>query len=653
MAQPPPLAAVERHDVSVVSKSGVASISLASLSRALSNIDGACYSFAVDGDGSLRLEWQAGSVAGTSTLPISEFLGDRLPAPEALLVRRHLDCLVSGNESGIELEWPIGSRKSLPVRDRAIPEFDSSGRIKRVVGSLQALPFDLSSCADGRVNWDRFIVESVEQGISCWDSDERLVLANQRFRALFGDTSLALEPGLSLSDFITAVASSAFYAIEGEQGDRSLQLGDTIRSRRRCELQVSDGRLLQLQSSSVATGTLVTVQDVTTVRSAEGALRSAKMIAEQADQKKSRFLRAANHDLRQPLATLKILIYSSLDPTSEEHRRELLHSMDVSASIMEDILGSLLQIGQLDAGKIVPRVNHFQLSQLFERSRIEFAPQAEIMGLTFKVIANHATVMSDRALLERIVSNLVANALRFTQKGKVLLGARRRGNFVDIEVHDTGCGIPEEQLELIFEEFHQVGDSKDRSKGLGLGLNIVHRLAEILQHKVSVRSQVARGSVFSVSVPVGNVWQSEIGEPEISERIGGEFRGMGILLVDDDEMLRTTMQQLLERWGANVVTTAEADKAAELLARGDWHPDIILADYRLPRGRNGTEVIKEIRALTKSEIPGIILTADTDPVIIARIRNSGLPVLIKPISPPRLRSLMHHLLFEEGGKLSY
>lgn len=650
MVESPPLEASSRQGGLPGAHADIGLPSLAGLSRALGHIDGVCYSWTVDLHGALHLEWQVGSIAGTSALPIAELLRNQLPGPEATLVRRHLDCLLSGNASDIVVEWPVETPRSLPVRDRAFPEFDSRGRIVRIVGSLQALPFAPPNGVDGRTTWDRLVFEGIEQGLCCWDSGERLVLANQRFRDFFSSAPVILDVGLSLPAFIAAVTSSDFYTVVDLKGEPGIALGATIHAMRRCELQIADGRLLQLQSVSVSTGTLLTVQDITAVRSAERALLNAKQIAEQADLKKSRFLRAANHDLRQPLATLKILIYSCLDPVSEEHRQELLHSMDVSTSIMEDILGSLLQVGQLDAGRIVPRVSHFQLSQSLERIRIEFAPQAQAMGLKFQVMPNHITVMTDRALLERIVSNFVANALRFTDSGRVLVGARRRGGFVDIEVHDTGRGIPSEQLELIFEEFHQVSNSRDRSKGLGLGLNIVHRLADILQHNVSVRSRLGQGSVFSISVPVGNVWQSEIGEPEISERIGGEFRGMCILLVDDDEMLRTTMQQMLERWGAHVVTTSDADKVAASLTNGDWQPDIILADYRLPGGRVGTEVIAAVRSISESEIPGIILTADTDPAIIGHIHSCRLPVLIKPINPSRLRSLMHHLLFEGGDE---
>lgn len=623
-----------------------------SIRKAPSAANGVSYAFVVGEGKMLSLEWTSGTIGGSSSSPISELLQGRLPPAERTLVSRHLERALAGNESHIDMLWPLGSRSALHIRDLVTPEFDGGGRIVRVSGVLTPLSSVLSEASDDTQIWYRFIVESIDIGLSCWDSNDLLVLTNQRFRDLFIDLPIVLEPGLSLHEFISAIVISGFCAGDGRKDELSYELTDAIQSRRKQELHLSDGRLFQISPANVATGSLLAVNDLTVARSAEHALRTARAMAEKADLKKSRFLRAANHDLRQPLATLKILIYSSIDPKSEEHRQDLLHSMDVSVSIMEDILGSLLQIGQLDGGKVVPRETHFQLSQIFERMRIEFAPQAQAKDLRLRLIPSHVTIVSDRTLLERIISNYLANALRFTHAGTILIGARRRGAFVEIEVHDTGCGIPEEQLDLIFEEFYQVSDSRIRGKGLGLGLNIVHRLAEILQHPVRARSRLGRGSVFSVIVPVGNVWQSEISEQEVSERIGGEFRGMNVLVVDDDELLRSTMQQLLERWGASVRTIADGINAADWLSSDDWRPDIVIADYCLPHGQVGIDVIDAIRSKIDQEMPGVIVTADTDPLVIARIRDRNLPVLIKPINPPKLRSLMHHLLFEGGDGYS-
>ena len=211
---------------------------------------------------------------------------------------------------------------------------------------------------------------------------------------------------------------------------------------RTSEQSLADGRTLEIvQTPSPNGGMVLTVHDISGLKRSEDALRQAKTIAEGTDQAKSRFLRAANHDLRQPLATLKILIYNCFTSTEESQRTDLLHTMDIAVSIMEDLLSALLQIGQLDASQIVPRVTTFQLTSLFQRLDIQFSHQAAEKGLSLRFCGAVAAVRSDKALLERVLSNLVSNALRYTDVGGVLVGCRRRGTALRIEIWDTGRGI--------------------------------------------------------------------------------------------------------------------------------------------------------------------------------------------------------------------
>ena len=411
---------------------------------------------------------------------------------------------------------------------------------------------------------------------------------------------------------------------------------------------LADGRWIEVTTTRFAEGTIARTLDVTSQKGGERALRQAKEIAETANLKKSRFLRAANHDLRQPLATLKILIYSSFEMQNEVKRREVLHSMDITVGIMDEILGSLLQIGQLDAGRIAAKVSHFQIKQIIDRLCTEFRPQAEAKGLKLRTVESYETVLSDRALLERILSNFIANAIRFTETGTILIGPRRRGSALELQVWDTGCGIAADQLELIFEEFHQVdGQESARQRGLGLGLNIALRLTQLLGHSINVRSKIDKGSVFSVMVPFGDIWQSDLGEPEISERIGGEFLNIKMLVIEDNEPLRNTVCSMLEKWGVNVTEASDAERAVSVFTEKEYDFDLALVDYRLPSGRAGTEVLEELRRKSGRTLPGIVTTADNDPELIARLRAEGLPVLIKPINPVRLRSVMHYLLYEQ------
>ncbi|WP_119273809.1 ATP-binding response regulator [Taklimakanibacter deserti] len=489
-------------------------------------------------------------------------------------------------------------------------------------------------------------LDAVASGIAVWDAAQKLRYCNRHFRESFHHAIAEIAQGLSYPYYLELVARSNELVLADPAGwiaEQESRFGSDGLE----EQPLADGRIYQIQRRATEDGGMVTtVYDISLLKRGEKALVRAKELAETADQTKSRFLRAANHDLRQPLATLKILIYNCMSEPDEEHRNDLFHAMDIAVSIMEDLLGALLQIGQLDAGKIVPRVTTFQLAQIFQRLDIQFRHQAQEKGLKLRIVDSRSSITSDKALLERILSNLVANAVRYTDVGRILIGCRHSGGKLRIEVRDTGRGIGPQYLERIFDEFYQVADGKrDKKRGLGLGLNIVKRIAGLLDHPISVRSTQGKGSLFAIEVPAGNVWHSDIGEPEISESIGGEFAGVSVLLIEDDEALRIATTELLERWGIVVHAIQEEAQARELFERSAFDPKLIIADYSL-REQHGTEVVRSICALLGREIPSIIVTADTDPLLIQRLKGEGFPVLIKPVNPPRLRVLMHNLLYE-------
>lgn len=249
---------------------------------------------------------------------------------------------------------------------------------------------------------------------------------------------------------------------------------------------------------------------------------------------------------------------------------------------MEDLLGSLLNVGQLDAGKIEPTIATFQISSILARLGVQYAHQAREKGLDLRIVPSKLAVVSDRVLLERILSNLVGNAIRYTEVGRVLVGCRRHGRNLRIIVADTGMGIAPEYHEAIFEEFYRVNDSQaHQSHSLGLGLNIARRLSDILGHPLGLASAPGTGSAFFIDVPIGNVWHSGTGEPEISERIGGEFAGLCCLVIEDDKVLRNALIALLERWGMIVVTIENFDNVTKAVSELPNQPDIILTDYRL------------------------------------------------------------------------
>ncbi|WP_307437068.1 ATP-binding protein [Labrys monachus] len=479
-------------------------------------------------------------------------------------------------------------------------------------------------------------------GILIWSSDRRLLYANDRFRR---SCDLPVEIGMRFEAFIATMAHSGECVLPTEADMWERGQSAAFGSESSEDYLFATGVVLNVTQAPTASGGMtMSFADVTAVKSNERALQFAKETAEATDEAKSRFLRAANHDLRQPLASLKILIYNCIREEDPEHRSDMLHAMGIATSIMEDLLGALLQIGQLDAGRVQPRITSFQLSQLFERLDVQFRHQAREKGLRLVFVPPRATISTDRALLERILSNFVANAVRFTGIGGIVVGCRREANGLRIEVADTGRGIRPEDRERVFDEFFRAEEQRAQKSGLGLGLNIVKRLADLLELPVRLRSEVGRGSIFSVTVPLGNIWHSEANEVEISETVAGEFVGTPVILVEDDDILRQTMTQLLQRWGIDVHAAADEAEAMRLIESG-VSPRLIVADYNL-KTRMGIDVVDRLRKAIGAEIPAMIVTADAEPRVIESIRNAGLPVLVKPVSPPRLRVLMHNLLFE-------
>ncbi|KWT65495.1 Signal transduction histidine kinase [Hyphomicrobium sulfonivorans] len=488
-------------------------------------------------------------------------------------------------------------------------------------------------------------LDATDDGIFVWSAERVLVFINEGFRR---NWDLPVRAGMNYEEYASHIAHSQEWMIPGGPDERLQNTLNNFGVATDADYECASGHIVHVrQRPSAQGGMVVTFTDVTAIKRNERELREAKEAAEAMDEAKSRFLRAANHDLRQPLASLKILIYSCVREQDDEKRAEMLHAMGVATSIMEDLLGALLQIGQLDAGRVQPRITSFQLSELFERLRIQFNHQASEKGLRLRFVAPSKTVATDRALLERILSNFVGNAIRFTELGGVLIGCRKEGHGLRIDVIDTGRGIRQEDFGRIFEEFYRVTDNNQiQKKGLGLGLNIAKRLADLLELPIGLRSEVGSGSTFSVWVPLGNIWHSNISaEVDISETVAGEFAGIPMLLIEDDDFLRESMTQLLRRWGIDVHAAANEDEALELVADSEVVPRMIIADYNL-EVRTGPDVIAAIRAATGEETPAIIVTADAEPRVIAGIREAGIPVLIKPVSPPRLRVMMHNLLFE-------
>jgi signal transduction histidine kinase/ActR/RegA family two-component response regulator len=360
-----------------------------------------------------------------------------------------------------------------------------------------------------------------------------------------------------------------------------------------------------------------------------------------ANQAKSRFLAAASHDLRQPMHALGLFIAQLRGRIVDPDTLALVGKVEAAVTALQELLDSLLDISRLDAGIVKPTVADFRLQPLLGRLESAFAPQAERKGLRLRAVPTNLAVRSDPVLLERVLLNLLSNAVRYTERGGIVIGCRRRGSQVRIEVWDSGIGVAPEHAEAIFQEFYQLGNpERDRRKGLGLGLAIAARLSRLLGSRIDLHSRPGRGSVFAIEIPHGVADTADIpATPLVPTEI---LRDAQVLIVDDDALVRDAMASLLAQWGCRVASAANGDEAVGHLR--DRLPDAVLCDYRLPNGETGVEVIARLRAAAGQELRAALVTGDTASERLREARQAGYPLLHKPLQPAKLRALLEQLL---------
>ena len=379
------------------------------------------------------------------------------------------------------------------------------------------------------------------------------------------------------------------------------------------------------------------------IDAATSALREKKEEAETATRAKSQFLAAASHDLRQPTHALGMFVARLGQLPHDTQTGQLVASLDASVRAMQDLLDGLLDISRLDAGAVQVNLHAAPLAAIFEQTRLALLDAASEKGLRLRVRPTSVWVRSDPVLLQRILLNLVANAVRYTQQGSVLLACRASadGQHARIEVWDSGIGISPEHQRQVFREFYQVGNAeRDRARGLGLGLNIVERTAHLLGHPFTLRSSLGQGTRFTLQVPLARAGAEAPGPVQAAPVT--RLNGLAVMVIEDDALAAEGLAGLLQSWGCTVKAAGGQQQALALLLHAGV-PDVIVSDYRLRGDENGIATIAALRSAAGYSIAACLMSGDTDQALIAQARDAGLTLLHKPVRPAKLRSLLRSL----------
>jgi PAS domain S-box-containing protein len=510
-------------------------------------------------------------------------------------------------------------------------------------------------------------LENISQGVSVVDPELRLIAWNRRYQEMLGYPDGMLYVGRPIADLIRW---SAERAEMNELGPQSVDVEEQVR-RRLAHLRVAqayvfqrvrgNGQVIEMRGQPLPGGGYVTsFSDITDYKRAEQALRDINETLEQrveqrtreaeaAQQSKTRFLAAVSHDVLQPLNAARLFASALRETEDGDERSRLAERVDTALRAAEDLLDGLLDVSRLDAGALQPELAQFDATDLLQELAAQYAPSAAGRGLALRVHARPGIfVRSDRRLLRRALQNFLANALRYTREGGVLLALRVRGEastdgMIDLQVWDTGPGIPAHHLGQIFDEFRRFDVPDARSeiggeRGLGLGLSICQRIARILGHPLQVRSRVGRGSVFSIRVPRADAVPAAASVAPPVALASDALAGLRVLCVDNDPEILDGMRALLSRWGAVALTAATVDQALTHFEDRAMEIDVMLVDYHLHDRLDGLGVIAELRRRAQRDLPAALLTGDGSDNLKHAAREYGCAVLTKPVKPASLRA---------------
>ncbi|MDC9823483.1 PAS-domain containing protein [Devosia sp. ZB163] len=539
-----------------------------------------------------------------------------------------------------------------------------------MVETLDGIPTDA---------WDalRQAIDFIPQGVAVFDRDLRIVTSNSRYAELLDVPAELIRPGTALYDLALHVARRGDFG----SGDAINLAVQRVQELTQSHATVSQrlgakGQVLEFHSARLPDGGLViSFADVTARVEAEtelatinqtlegrveertaaliqvnAELEAARAKADAANRDKTRFFAAASHDLLQPLNAARLYTSTLVERAGGTGLDELAHSIEASLSAVEEIMSALLDISRIDAGAVKPASVPFQVRDLLKKVDVEFAPLALKKEISLRLVDTSLSAIGDRALVARIIQNLVSNAIKYTKPGgRVLVGARLRGTRVRFDVIDTGIGFNKDQHALIFAEFSRLEHGARMAQGLGLGLSIVKRLVSALGLTMELESKEGRGSRFSLFMPYHRSMKVPL-EPPPPREPASNLAGLRILCVDNERAILDAMEGLLGGWGCDVRSARslkDIDKDGLLLG---WLPDLVLMDYHLDQ-TSGLDAIEWLRHNVGGHLPAALVTADRTPAVRALAEERGITVVTKPVKPAALRASISQLAGQRGRKV--
>jgi signal transduction histidine kinase/CheY-like chemotaxis protein len=538
---------------------------------------------------------------------------------------------------------------------------------KRAVSAKAALK--LLDDAHAALHFNREILQTaldhVRQGIAVFNRELQLICSNRQFGEMLDLPAHVAQIGIPLAEILEFIGDNPRNSTETrEQHLRRRLNAYTTEGEPFLERLPGQNRVVEVRTNAMPGGGLVvTFSDITSSFEAAEALERAnatlerrvrerteeltrlnnelalaKTIADEANISKTRFLAAASHDILQPLNAARLYVTSLVERQSGGENARLVDNIDESLEAIEEILGALLDISRLDAGAMTPSISSFRMSDLMRSLQVEFMPMAREKNLELIFVSSTLAVKSDRVLLRRLVQNLVSNAIKYTPTGRVLIGCRRKGNELRIDVYDTGVGIPVAKRRDIFIEFHRLEQGARIARGLGLGLSIVERVARVLGCTVEVGQPASGGSLFAVTVPRSNAAPVELPARDTTRIDPSQLAGTTAICIDNEPSVLDGMEMLLRGWGCEVIKAPDLDIAMAAIAESATPPNGLLVDYHLDQG-NGIEAIIALRKRCGA-LPAILITADRSPAVRERARAEDIQLLNKPVKPAALRALL-------------